>query len=553
MEERILEVMGEKRKIPKGTIFADLAKDYADRFQGPILVAKQGNRLQELNYEVYFEEPITFLDVTDEEGMRVYQRGVSFLLVCAVRDVLGKDALTIIEHSLQKSFYCEIRRPVVEITEELLEKIAERMRQLAQADLPITKRTFRKSEAIGILQEQGMEDKSKLLRFRRASSLNLYEMDGFYDYFYGYMPQRSSFLWNFGLMPYKDGFLLRFPDQNQPTVLREFGNPEKVGEVFLEQMRWCALMGVSNVADLNETITTGGFGDLIRINEALHEKKIAEIADMIGKRLDHVKMVLIAGPSSSGKTSFANRLCVQLRVLGIHPHKISLDDYFLEREQTPVDENGKRNFESIQALDLQLLNEDLKKLVAGEEVELPRYNFVSGKREYKGNKIRLKPDEILVIEGIHGLNDELTSEIDSACKFRIFISAMTQLNMDDHNHISTADSRLIRRLVRDHQFRGRDATLTISTWSDVTDGEAENIFPFQENADVIFNSATIYELSVLKAYAEPLLFDVSHDSPAYVTAKRLLKFLDYFLAAPETDIPNNSLMKEFIGGSCFDV
>ena len=264
-------------------------------------------------------------------------------------------------------------------------------------------------------------------------------------------------------------------------------------------------------------------------------------------------MVLIAGPSSSGKTSFANRLCVQLRVLGIHPHKISLDDYFLEREQTPVDENGKRNFESIQALDLKLLNEDLKKLVAGEEVELPRYNFVSGKREYKGNKIRLKPDEILVIEGIHGLNDELTSEIDSACKFHIFISAMTQLNMDDHNHISTADSRLIRRLVRDHQFRGRDATLTISTWSDVTDGEAENIFPFQENADVIFNSATIYELSVLKAYAEPLLFNVSHDSPAYVTAKRLLKFLDYFLAAPETDIPNNSLMKEFIGGSCFDV
>ena len=291
-------------------------------------------------------------------------------------------------------------------------------------------------------------------------------------------------------------------------------------------------MGVKNVAELNHTLTQGRFGDLIRINEALHEKKIAEIADMIHQRLDKVRVVLIAGPSSSGKTSFANRLCIQLQVLGIQPHKISLDDYFVERDKTPVDENGKRNYEHIHALDLPLLNDDLKKMIAGEMVDLPTYNFVTGKREYNGNRIQAKKGEILVLEGIHGLNDMLTSEIPQEQKFKIFISAMTQLNVDDHNRISTADSRLIRRMVRDYQFRGRDAATTIRTWNDVTDGEAENIFPYQENADAIFNSATIYELSVLKQYAEPQLFNIDESQPEYITAKRLIKFLGYFLAAP---------------------
>lgn len=412
---------------------------------------------------------------------------------------------------------------------------------------------MRKEDAREIARRQGMPDKDELFRYRRASNVNLYELDGFYDYFYGYMPPATGNLKVFSLMAYENGFLIRFPDPKQPEVLREFSNPKKISSVFLEQMHWCQLMGVKNVAELNHTLTQGKFGDLIRINEALHEKKIAEIADMIHQRLDKVRVVLIAGPSSSGKTSFANRLCIQLQVLGIQPHKISLDDYFVERDKTPVDENGKRNYEHIHALDLPLLNDDLKKMIAGELVDLPTYNFVTGKREYNGNRIQAKKGEILVLEGIHGLNDMLTSEIPAEQKFKIFISAMTQLNVDDHNRISTSDSRLIRRIVRDYQFRGRDAAETIRTWNDVTDGEAENIFPYQENADAIFNSATIYELSVLKQYAEPQLFAIGEDQPEYITAKRLIKFLGYFLAAPGTEIPNNSLIKEFVGGSCFKV
>ena len=318
-------------------------------------------------------------------------------------------------------------------------------------------------------------------------------------------------------------------------------------------MKWCQLMGVANVADLNNTLVRGEFGELIRINEALHEKKIAQIADQVFHRIDQVKMVLIAGPSSSGKTSFANRLCIQLRALGVRPHKISLDDYFVNRDFTPVDEQGNKDFESIYALDLKQLNEDLKNMIAGDRVEMPSFNFVTGMREYKGNYIQLDHDEILVIEGIHGLNDMLTSEIPRENKFKIFINAITQLNIDDHNRISTSDSRLIRRMVRDNQFRGGNAAATIESWNMVKKGEEENIFPYQENADAIFNSATIYELSVLKQYAEPLLFAVDTSKPEYITAKRLIKFLGYFLAAPGLEIPNTSLIKEFVGGSCFKV
>ena len=354
-------------------------------------------------------------------------------------------------------------------------------------------------------------------------------------------------------MPYENGFLLRFPDPENPGELLPFQDSPKISGTFMEQMRWCQLMEVSNVADLNNSIVEGKFGDLIRINEALHEKKIAQIADQIYHKMDKVKVVLIAGPSSSGKTSFANRLCIQLRALGVKPHKVSLDDYFINREDTPLDENGKKNFERIEALDLKLLNDDLKKIIAGEKVELPFYNFVTGKREYNGDFVQLGEGEILVMEGIHGLNDRLTPEIPAENKFKIFISAITQLNIDDHNRISTSDSRLIRRMVRDFQFRGRSAATTISSWNEVTQGEEDNIFPFQENADAVFNSATLYELSVLKQYAEPQLFAIDPSMPEYVTAKRLIKFLGYFLAAPGLEIPNNSLIKEFVGGSCFKV
>ncbi|MBE5076841.1 nucleoside kinase [Anaerotignum lactatifermentans] len=553
METRQINVMGKMVEIAEGATFADVAKDFSGMVNGPIMLARQKNKLRELHQKIRTCDDVTFYGIENDEAMRVYRRGVLILMTKAVYELWGSESLVVVEHSLQKNLYCEIRKPEMEMTEEVLAKIEGKMREYVAADLPICKRTMRKEDAREIARRQGMPDKDELFRYRRASNVNLYELDGFYDYFYGYMPASTGDLKVFSLMAYENGFLIRFPDPKQPEVLREFSNPKKISSVFLEQMHWCQLMGVKNVAELNYTLTQGKFGDLIRINEALHEKKIAEIADMIHQRLDKVRVVLIAGPSSSGKTSFANRLCIQLQVLGIQPHKISLDDYFVERDKTPVDENGKRNYEHIQALDLPLLNDDLKKMIAGELVDLPTYNFVTGKREYNGNQIQTKKGEILVLEGIHGLNDMLTSEIPAEQKFKIFISAMTQLNVDDHNRISTSDSRLIRRIVRDYQFRGRDAAETIRTWNDVTDGEAENIFPYQENADAIFNSATIYELSVLKQYAEPQLFAIGEDQPEYITAKRLIKFLGYFLAAPGTEIPNNSLIKEFVGGSCFKV
>lgn len=553
MERETINVMGREVRLREGMTFAELAQGCQGEFASPILVAKQGNTLRELGYEIRDGEDITFLDLTDEEGMRVYHRGVSFLLVKAVRDVLGEGALCVIEHSLRGNLYCEIRNTETPVTAALLQALEEKMRGYVAADLPIQKRTFRKDIAIGIVKEQGMQDKAGLFRFRRASNTNLYELDGFYDYFYGYMPASTGVLYLFALMPYENGFLLRFPDPQNPTELLPFQDPKKISAVFLEQMRWCKLMGVANVAELNQTIVDGKFGDLIRINEALHEKRVAEIADQIWQRMDRVRVVLIAGPSSSGKTSFANRLCIQLRALGIRPHTVSLDDYFVDREHTPLDANGKKNFENIEALDLPQLNADLKKIIAGEKVELPTYNFITGKREYNGNTVQLGEGEILVMEGIHGLNDRLTAEIPAENKFKIFISAITQLNLDDHNRISTSDSRLLRRMVRDHQFRGRNAQTTIAGWKEVMQGEEDNIFPYQENADAVFNSATLYEVSVLKQYAEPQLFSVDPSMPEYLTAKRLIKFLGYFLAAPEREIPNHSLIKEFIGGSCFKV
>ncbi len=553
MEKLHLNVMGRDMSVEPGTTFGALAQELQKDFPSPILLAKQGNNLQELGSKIQDGDAVTFYDLSDGEGMRVYHRGVSLVLVKAVRDIVGETARVQIEHSLRGNLYCEIRQPETPLDVEFLSKVEKRMREMIDADLPIEKRTFRKDEAIEIAKKQHMEPKAKLFRFRRASNVNLYELDGFYDYFYGYMPLSTGVLKVFALELYGNGFLIRFPNPEKPDELLPFEDPKKISGVFMEQMEWCRLMEAENVADLNEAIVNGHFGDLIRINEALHEKKIAEIADQIYHRMPNVRVVLIAGPSSSGKTSFANRLCVQLRVLGIKPHKVSLDDYFINRDKTPLDENGKRNFERIEALDLKQLNKDLKAIIAGEQIELPYYNFVTGKREYNGDYLQLGEGEILVMEGIHGLNDRLTPEIPDENKFKIFISALTQLNIDDHNRISTSDCRLIRRIVRDYQFRGRDARGTIEAWNTVTQGEEENIFPFQESADAMFNSVLIYELAVLKQYAEPLLFGIGKGEPEYYEAKRLLKFLEYFIGVSSDNLPKNSICREFIGGSCFHV
>lgn len=546
-------VMGETITISEGTTFEELSKRYAEKFKASIMLAESGNTLYELVDCVKEGMEIEFLDITNAEGMRVYGRSLSFLMIKAVKDLFGMDTPVVVEHSINNNYYCEIRKAEIKITDECLDKIKTRMKEIVSDNIPIEKVTMPRDEAIEIALRFGMDDKARLFRYRRASYVNMYNMDGFYDYFYGYMVPSTGYLDKFGIVAYEKGFLIQFPNIKNLDELEDYHRFEKISSVFMEQLDWCNLMQVKNVADLNDLIANGGFGELVLINEALHEKKIAQIADAITEKKDKVKLVLIAGPSSSGKTTFAQRLCVQLRVNGIIPHAIGLDDYFIEREKTPLDEDGKPDFENINALDLDLFNKDLNALVNGEKVQIPSYNFVFGKREYKGRFLQLQKDEIIVVEGIHGLNDELTETIHDENKFRIFISAMTQLNLDDHNRISTSDSRLIRRIVRDHQFRGNDAAKTIETWASVKRGEENNIFPYQENADVMFNSATIYELSVLKAYIEPLLFKIDKSIPEYVTAKQIIKFLDYFLPVNSGGIPNNSIIKEFVGGSVFKV
>ncbi len=552
-----INVQGKKMQVKEGTTFYELSKQFQQEFSHTILVAKQGVKFKELYKPIRLSEDIEFFDATSGVGMKVYQRGMLFLLARAVLATFGKEMRLLVHHSLRGNIYCELKLHDSEectvLTEDMIAKIKLEIKKLVEGNLPIIKKTYHKDEAFQILKEQKMFERMRLLQYRRSSHVSLYELHGLYDYFYGHMPKSTRGLDVFDLSLYGDGFLFHMPSKKNPKELTEIHQTEKLHNAYIEQLHWFKLMGVSNVEELNSMIVRGEFGNLIRVNEALHEKKVAYIADNIHKKKDDVKIVLIAGPSSSGKTSFANRLCIQLQALGIVAKKISMDDYFLPYADVPLDEEGNKDLESIATLDVPLLNDHMKKLIDGEEVELPTYNFVLGKPEYHGHFMKLNAGEIIVMEGIHGLNDTLTAEIPSNNKYKIFISAITQLNLDDHNRISTSDCRLLRRLVRDHRTRGKDAGVTLQFWKKVIEGEEKNIFPYQENADEIFNSATIYELCVLKQYVEPLLLAVTDGGEIYDGAKRMIQFLGYFLSAPATDIPNNSLIKEFIGGSCFDV
>jgi uridine kinase len=456
-----------------------------------------------------------------------------------------------IEYSLGNGLYCNYRG-TISLSQKHIQAVKGKMQELIARDLPFIKRSVGTDDAMELFRQYRMYDKEKLFRYRRVSKANIYSLDGFEDYYYGYMPPSTGMLQYFDLEMCEDGFLLLLPGRTEPTKVHPFVPKPKLFYTLVESNQWAKMLDLPNVGALNDAISQGKMNELILVQEALQEKKISDIAQSIAKESDK-KFIMIAGPSSSGKTTFSHRLSIQLKAHGRKPHPIAIDNYFVERELTPKDEHGNYNFESLYAIDLKQFNEDMTKLMNGEEVDLPYFNFISGKREYKGNYLKLGPEDILVIEGIHGLNDQLSYSLPRESKYKIYISALTQLNIDEHNRIPTTDGRLIRRMVRDARTRGASAQATIAMWPSVRKGEEENIFPFQEDVDVMFNSALIYELSVLKQYAEPILFGVDRNSKEYVEAKRLLKFLDYFIGAPSEAVPSNSILKEFVGGSCFNV
>ncbi|HHV62761.1 MAG TPA: nucleoside kinase [Firmicutes bacterium] len=526
-----------------------LAREHGGARPSPIVAARVNNELRELTYQLDEDASVEFLDLETEDGMRIYQRSLVSLLVMAAREILAGCRVSV-EHSLGNGLYGEIywERPV---TEKDIENIEARMKEIVKRDVPFAKRTIPKEEAVALFERDGQHDKVRLLKYRKAPTVNIYTCDWFSDYSYGYMVPSTGYLRLFRLRFYLPGFILEFPSRSDPTRIPEYVEQGKLASVFFEAERWGQVLNVSDVASLNDIVSQGNIGDIIRVAEAFHEKKIAKIADLITENKDRLRLILIAGPSSSGKTTFAQRLAVQLRVNGLKPVSISLDDYFVDREHTPRDEAGNYDFEALEAIDLKLFNEHLARLIQGEEVELPAFNFLKGKRESSGRRLRIRPDQPIIIEGIHGLNDRLTLSIPKSRKFKIYVSALTQLNIDDHNRIPTTDVRLLRRIVRDSQFRSHNALETIRLWPSVRKGEEKNIFPFQEEADVMFNSALAYELAVLKKYAEPLLEQIDRSVPEYSEAKRLLKFLDYFLEVDPKDVPANSLLREFIGGSCF--
>jgi len=548
-------IIGAKR-IPKtyeeGVTYEQVAKEVQSAYSYPIILARRGGKLVELNKRIREDVQICFMTTADDSGHKTYVRGVTLLMLRAFYAVCKGQPLenVYVKYQIGDSCYCEVSG--VPVTESLLQQVEQYMKELVHRDIPFLKRSVDTSEALRIFEKYGMMDKKKLFEYRRVSKVNIYTLDGFEDYYYGYMPASTGVLQYFSLEPYENGFMLNLPNSKTPDQTTLHKPSPKLFATLQEAKSWGKMVDVDTVGALNDVISHGGAPELILVQEALQEKKIAQIAEQIAGN-PQKKFVLIAGPSSSGKTTFSRRLSIQLRVSGLVPHPISVDDYFKNRVDTPLDAEGKPNYECLEALDVELFNHDLKKLLAGERIELPTFNFKTGKREYNGHHMQLGEQDILVIEGIHCLNDALTHDLPKENKFKIYISALTQLNIDEHNRIASTDGRLIRRMVRDARTRGTSAKQTIAMWQSVRRGEENNIFPYQEDADVMFNSALLYELAVLKAYAEPILFGIEKDCAEYQEAKRLLKFLDYFVGIGSEYVPQNSILREFIGGGCFDL
>jgi len=540
---------GVQREWPKGTKLLEIAKEFQKDFSSDIVGAIVNNELKELWVKVEKDCSIKFIDRTTVYGSRFYSRSLAFVFIIAAKEVF-KGCRVSVEHSLSKGLYCEVHKDEP-LSQEDINKIESKMRELVEMNLPFEKRKIPTEEAIELFTKMGYMDKVSLIKYRQKKYINVYSCYGYYDYFYGYMVPSTGYLKIFELKYNAPGLVLRFPEKSNPNVLPVYEEHKKLFSIFREFEKWGKIMELENISQLNDAIKDGRLNELIAIAEGLHEKKIAQIADMIAEAEDKKKLVLIAGPSSSGKTTFAQRLSIQLRVNGLKPVAISIDDFFKNREDTPIGPDGEPDFETIDAIDIDTFNEVLQKLIKGEEAEIPYFNFHTGKREWRGRKLKISGDQLLVVEGIHGLNEELTKCIPREQKYKVYISALTHLSIDDHNRIPTSDLRLIRRIVRDFQFRSTDALATIKMWDSVRRGEDKYIYPFQEEADVMFNSSLVYELAVLKRIALPQLEKIDNSVPEYIEAKRLTKFLHYFMEADHEEIPTNSILREFIGKSCF--
>ena len=556
MEEKKLikvSVGGEERTSPDGTLYRAVAADFQDRYPCDILLVNRDGKLCELHKPLDRDCSLKMVTAQDKPGIQTYERSAVFLMLKAFYDVAGRENVerVSVEYSLSSALFC-LARGSFTLDQALLDRVEERMRQLSAQALPIEKRSVSTDDAMELFRQAGLVHKADLLSFRINSRVNIYSLDGFLDYFYGYMAPDTGYIRCFKLELFENGFILRLPTQKNPNELGEFKPSIKVFRELHQSTLRSQALNASNVAELNTTVSQGGVTPLILAHEAMMEKKIGDIAAEIASRKE-VRFVMIAGPSSSGKTTFSHRLSTQLTACGLRPHAIATDNYFVNREDTPRDEDGNYDFEGLGAMDVEQFNTDMVRLLNGETVELPTFNFKKGRREYNGNFLTLGEGDVLVIEGIHCLNDQFTHALPRESKFKIYISCLTTLNIDDHNRIPTTDARLLRRIERDARTRGHSAQATIKMWPSVRRGEEENIFPFQDSADTIFNSALIYETALLKAYVQPLLFGVPRDSEEYIEAKRLLKFLNYFLPIPADDVPKTSLLREFIGGGCYQV
>jgi len=544
-----IKLNGNEMTVEKGIKIEDLVKGLKGKKDSIIVAVLIDNEIKELTYRLEQDCNISLVDLTSEDGIRIYERGLKFLLLKAVNDLFPGLELQI-RHSVSRGIFFEILN--YQVTSDDAKKIENRMRELVEKDIPFVKVTVSIDEARKIFLEKGREDKYKAIENREKDYVSLYRFDNIEDYFYGYMVPSSGYLKLFAVEAHNGGIVLILPKKGNPNVLPDVPIPRKLFNIFTEYGEWSNILGVGDVGKLNDVIKNGGLKDLVLVAEALHEKKIAEIADLIKHQQPQKRVIMIAGPSSSGKTTFAQRLSIQLRVNGLKPLIISVDDYFVEKTHTPLDEEGKPDYEALEAVDLHLFNQDINTLINGGEVEIPFYNFKTGMREYKGRRLKMSEGEVLVIEGIHCLNPKLTSEIKQENKFNIYISAITSMRIDRHNRIPTTDLRLIRRIVRDNRYRGTSAPKTIDMWPGVRKGEEKNIFPFQENADAMFNSSLIYEIPILKPLALPLLHEITKDMPQYAEARRLIEFLSYFVSAPNNLVPANSILREFIGDSLFN-